>query len=143
MQAPVISGYRALEPAPRRFLFFVAVNVVSWQNIVGPAMVLFARKIDMPEFLVGLLLSIMPFAQLLVLVTMPMLLGAVSILDSDIINLDRNRCLVSCGDQILEWNLRTSNCVCFLYFCAFFYIILDFPNRNAMFKLTRRNARPV
>ncbi len=72
MQAPVISGYRALEPAPRRFLFFVAVNVVSWQNIVGPAMVLFARKIDMPEFLVGLLISFMPFAQLLVLVTMPL-----------------------------------------------------------------------
>ncbi len=72
MQAPVISGFRTLEPAPRRFLFFVAVNVVSWQNIVGPAMVLFARKIDMPEFQVGLLISIMPFAQLLMLVTMPM-----------------------------------------------------------------------
>ncbi len=72
MQAPVISGFRQLEPAPRRFLFFVAVNVVSWQNIVGPAMVLFARKIDMPESLVGLLISFMPFAQLLLLVTMPL-----------------------------------------------------------------------
>ncbi len=71
MQAPIISGFRRLEPAPRRFLFFVAVNVVSWQNIVGPAMVLFARKIDMPEFLVGLLISFMPFTQLLLLVTMP------------------------------------------------------------------------
>ena len=72
MQVPVFSGFRALDPAPRRFLFFVAVNVVSWQNIVGPAMVLFARKIDMPEFLVGLLISFMPFAQLLLLVTMPL-----------------------------------------------------------------------
>lgn len=72
MQAPVISGFRQLDPAPRRFLFFVAVNVVSWQNIVGPAMVLFARKIDMPEFLVGLLISFMPFTQLLLLVTMPL-----------------------------------------------------------------------
>jgi Na+/melibiose symporter-like transporter len=72
MKAPIISGFRQLEPAPRRFLFFVAVNVVSWQNIVGPAMVLFARKIDMPEFLVGVLISFMPFAQLLLLVTMPM-----------------------------------------------------------------------
>jgi len=72
MQVPVISGYRQLEPAPRRFLFFVAVNVVSWQNIVGPAMILFARKIDMPESLVGLLISLLPFTQLLLLVTMPL-----------------------------------------------------------------------
>ena len=31
---------------------YVAINVVSWQNIVGPATILFARKIEMPESLV-------------------------------------------------------------------------------------------
>jgi len=72
MLAPILSDYRRLDPGPRRFLFFVAVNVVSWQNIIGPAMVLFARKIDMPEFLVGMLISFLPFTQILLLVTMPM-----------------------------------------------------------------------
>ena len=58
---------------PRRFLVYVAINVVSWQNIVGPAMILLARKIEMPESLVGLLLSFLPFTSLLLLFTLPLI----------------------------------------------------------------------
>lgn len=73
MRVPLISGYRDLEPPPRRFLMYVAINVVSWQNIVGPATILFARKIEMPESLVGAMLSIMPFSTLLLLFTVPLI----------------------------------------------------------------------
>lgn len=73
MRVPLVSGYLDLDPPPRRFLMYVAINVVSWQNIVGPATILFARKIEMPESLVGAMLSFMPFSTLLLLFTVPMI----------------------------------------------------------------------
>ena len=73
MPLPIISGYRELEPAPRRFLLYIAINVVSWQNIIGPATVLFARKIEMPESLVGMMLSFLPLSTLLLLFTTPII----------------------------------------------------------------------
>ena len=73
MQIPVISNLRELSPPPRRFLFFIAFNVVSWQCIIGPAMVLLARKIDMPPSWVGFLNSFTPFATLLVVLTAPLI----------------------------------------------------------------------
>lgn len=73
MNIPLIPGLKVLGRPPRRFLVYVAINVVSWQNIVGPAMVLLARKIDMPESLVGLLLSFMPFTSMLLLFTLPLI----------------------------------------------------------------------
>ncbi len=73
MRLPIISAYQDLEPAPRRFLMYIAINVVSWQNIIGPATVLFARKIEMPESLVGVMLSFMPFSTLLLLFTTPLI----------------------------------------------------------------------
>ncbi len=69
---PVMRALRELDHPPRHFLLFVAVNVVSWQNIVGPSMVLLARKIDMPEFMVGMLLSFLPFTSVLLLLTVPL-----------------------------------------------------------------------
>ncbi len=72
MQVPVVSSFLELSNAPRRFLFFTAFNVVSWQCIVGPAMILFARRIDMPASWVGFLISFMPFSTLLVVFTAPM-----------------------------------------------------------------------
>lgn len=73
MRLPIISGYLDLDPPPRRFLMYVAINVVSWQNIVGPATILFARKIEMPESLVGAMLSFMPFSTILLLFTVPLI----------------------------------------------------------------------
>lgn len=70
---PIVSGLKTLGTAPRRFLLYVAVNVVSWQNIVGPAMILLARKIEMPESLVGVMLSFLPFTSLLLLFTLPLI----------------------------------------------------------------------
>ncbi len=60
-------------PAPSRlFLIFTGVNVVSWQCVVGPALVLFARAVAMPPALVGVLLSFMPLSMLLVLLAYPL-----------------------------------------------------------------------
>jgi MFS family permease len=73
MYIPIVSGFNTLGQAPRRFLIYVAINVVSWQNIVGPVMVLLARKIDMPESFVGLMISFMPFTTLLLLFTLPLI----------------------------------------------------------------------
>lgn len=72
LQIPVISSFLELSNAPRRFLFFTAFNVVSWQCIVGPAMILFARRIDMPPSWVGLLISFLPFSTFLVAFTAPL-----------------------------------------------------------------------
>lgn len=68
-RVPLLGDLRRLDVAPRMFLVFVAINVVSWQNIIGPVMVLLARHIHMPEFFVGMLLSFLPFTSLLILVT--------------------------------------------------------------------------
>lgn len=75
MRLPLISSIQDLDPAPRRFLLFIVFNVVSWQCIVGPALVLFARKIGMPASWVGFLLSFMPFSMLLVIFTVPLVEG--------------------------------------------------------------------
>lgn len=74
MQVPLLTDFKRLEKEQQRFLMFVAINVVSWQNIIGPVMILFGRKIQMPESLIGLLLSFMPFTSLLLLFTLPMLI---------------------------------------------------------------------
>ncbi|MCX5759730.1 MAG: hypothetical protein NTU83_14745, partial [Candidatus Hydrogenedentes bacterium] len=66
---PILSGLQELDPAPRRFLLFIVFNVVSWQCIIGPALVLFARKIDMPPSWVGFLISFTPLSMLLVVAT--------------------------------------------------------------------------
>lgn len=66
---PVVSEARKLNPAGRRFLAFMSFNVVSWQVLVGPTLVLFARHIDMPRDKVGLLLSCLPFSAVLIVFT--------------------------------------------------------------------------
>ncbi len=66
-------------PAPvRLFLLFTGINLVSWQCVVGQALVLFARAVDMPPALVGVLLSFLPLSMLLVLFAYPLVewLGA-------------------------------------------------------------------
>ncbi|HOE66390.1 MAG TPA: MFS transporter [Candidatus Hydrogenedentes bacterium] len=69
MQLPIVSTLRELDGPPRRFLLFIAFNLVSWQCIVGPALILFARKIDMPASWVGFLISFMPLSTILVVIT--------------------------------------------------------------------------
>lgn len=66
---PVISTLLELDPGPRTFLYFITFNLVSWQCVVGPALVLFGRKIGMPASWIGLLISFMPLSMLLVLLT--------------------------------------------------------------------------
>jgi predicted MFS family arabinose efflux permease len=60
-----------LTSAPRAFLFFSIVNLISWQCIVGQVLVLFARSLAMPADLVGLLLSFIPLSMLLVVISIP------------------------------------------------------------------------
>ena len=72
MRLPILSDLRDLDDGPRRFARFTAWNVLSWQCLVGPAMVLFARHIEMPPAWVGVLLAALPFAQLTVLLTAPL-----------------------------------------------------------------------
>lgn len=72
MHVPVLSSVRELDRAPRRFLGFTVFNVISWQCIMGPALVLLARRIDMPASWVGCLISFMPFSMLLVVVAVPL-----------------------------------------------------------------------
>jgi MFS family permease len=66
---PIYSGLRELDAAPRRFLLFIVFNVVSWQCIVGGPLILFARKIGMPESLVGAMVASMPLSMVLVVAT--------------------------------------------------------------------------
>lgn len=74
MQIPIISSFKELRPASRKCLLFMAFNVVSWQSIVGPILVLLGREIGMPPSWVGLLLSFMPLSALLVAFTPPLLM---------------------------------------------------------------------
>jgi hypothetical protein len=71
---PIVSNIRELSSAPRRFLLFTVFNVVSWHSLVGPSMVLFARKIDMPASWVGVLLACMPLSMILVMGTVPLVM---------------------------------------------------------------------
>ncbi len=68
-RAPIISSLQELDPGPRRFLLFIVFNVVSWQCLIGPVLVLFARKIDMPPSWVGFLIAFTPISMVLVVVT--------------------------------------------------------------------------
>lgn len=72
MPLPVISTIQKLPPGPRSFLFFSGCNLVSWQCIVGPAMVLFARYLHMPPSWVGWLLAFLPLTNLLVVGMVPL-----------------------------------------------------------------------
>lgn len=74
MPLPIVSNIRELASAPRRFLLFTVFNVVSWHSLVGPSMVLFARKIDMPASWVGVLLACMPLSMILVMGTVPLVM---------------------------------------------------------------------
>ncbi|MBM3290017.1 MAG: MFS transporter, partial [Candidatus Hydrogenedentes bacterium] len=53
-------------------MFFIVFNVVSWQCIVGPALILFARSLDIQPSIVGFLISFMPLSMLLVGLTVPL-----------------------------------------------------------------------
>lgn len=72
MGIPVIGGFGRLDPGPRRFLWFIVFNVVSWQSIVGPALILFARSLEMPASVIGYLIAFMPLSMLLVGFTVPL-----------------------------------------------------------------------
>ncbi|MDZ4859918.1 MAG: MFS transporter [Candidatus Hydrogenedentes bacterium] len=72
MGIPLISGLSKLDAGPRRFLFFIVFNVISWQCIVGPALILFARSLEMQASLIGFLISFMPLSMLLVGLTVPL-----------------------------------------------------------------------
>ena len=67
-----LTAVRELPRPPRLFLIFTAVNVFSWQCIAGPALVLFARALNMPPAWVGLLLSFLPISMLVVVFTVPL-----------------------------------------------------------------------
>jgi MFS family permease len=67
-----LPGLRELPSAPRRFLYFSTINVISWQCLVGPPLVLFGRALDMPPAWVGVLIGLMPLSMLLVIFTGPL-----------------------------------------------------------------------
>lgn len=67
-----LTAVRELPSPPRLFLIFTAVNVFSWQCLAGPALVLFARALNMPPAWVGLLLSFLPISMLVVVFTVPL-----------------------------------------------------------------------
>ncbi|MBP8129203.1 MAG: MFS transporter [Candidatus Hydrogenedentes bacterium] len=72
MRLPIVSVVHELAPPGRKFLFFSFFNVISWQCVVGPAMILFARKLDMPASWVGFLISFLPLTMIIVLFTVPL-----------------------------------------------------------------------
>jgi len=65
-----ITGIRSLPIAPRRFLFFSCINLISWQCIVGQVLILFRRAINMPSSWVGILISFLPLSLFLVIFSM-------------------------------------------------------------------------
>jgi len=72
LHLPVVTAMREIDEGPRRFISFSAWNVLSWQCLVGAAMILFARHIEMPPAWVGVLIAVLPFAQVIVLLTAPL-----------------------------------------------------------------------
>ncbi|NTV14808.1 MAG: MFS transporter [Desulfobulbaceae bacterium] len=70
-----LTGLRQLPPPARRFLYFSTLNVVSWQCLVGPPLVLFGRALDMPPAWVGVLIALLPLSMLLVAFTGPLVAG--------------------------------------------------------------------
>ena len=69
---PPLTGLRELPPPARRFLYFSTINVISWQCLVGPPLVLFGRALDMPPAGVGVLIALLPLSMLLVIFTGPL-----------------------------------------------------------------------
>lgn len=72
MGIPLVRDFRSLSQPPRRFLVFGALNVFTWFSLVGPVIVLFARKIEMPASWIGFLMSFLPLSTLLVIITIPL-----------------------------------------------------------------------
>ena len=67
----IFKKYKSLPIAPRKFLNFSALNLISWQCIVGSVLVLFGRSIDMPHTWIGILQSFLPLSMFLVLLSIP------------------------------------------------------------------------
>ncbi|HSH13639.1 MAG TPA: MFS transporter, partial [Desulfurivibrionaceae bacterium] len=63
---------RELPSAPRRFLYFSTINVISWQCLIGHPLILFGRALDMPPAWVGLVIGLLPLSMLLVIFTGPL-----------------------------------------------------------------------
>jgi hypothetical protein len=59
----------ALDAGPRRFLGFLFLNVLSWQCLIGPVMVLHARALGIESGAVGVLYSLLFFAGVLGVLT--------------------------------------------------------------------------
>lgn len=104
MKFPLLRSIGDLDRGPRRFLLFTGFNVVSWQCIVGPALILLARYIEMPASWVGLLISFMPLSTLLVVVTVPLVMryGSKRLMFSTW--LLRN--IVACGVFLMPWAMH-------------------------------------
>ncbi len=73
MRLPLVPLLRELDSAPRRFLVFSVFNVISWQCIAGPMLVLLGRKVGMPASWIGMLLSFLPFSMVLLIATVPLM----------------------------------------------------------------------
>lgn len=58
----------------RRFIYFMIFNIISWQCIVGPPMVLFARYLDMKASLVGGLIALPLSSTVLILFTVSLVM---------------------------------------------------------------------
>lgn len=67
-----LPGLRDLPSAPRRFLYFSTINVISWQCLVGQPLILFGRALDMPPAWVGVMIGLLPLSMLLVIFTGPL-----------------------------------------------------------------------
>lgn len=68
----LIRDAQRLDPAPLRFLFFSAGNVMSFQCVVGTVLILFCRYIEMPAHLVGWTISFNAFSGALAVFTVPL-----------------------------------------------------------------------
>jgi len=67
----IISDIESFSPGAKKFLGFSAINLISWQCIVGQFLVLFGRSIGMPASWVGTLVSFIPLSMLLVIFSVP------------------------------------------------------------------------
>jgi hypothetical protein len=104
LNIPILSGLRELDRAPRQFLYFIVFNVISWQCIVGNALVLFARSLDIPASWVGFLIAFMPLSMLLVITTVPLVtyLGPRRLMSMAW----GSRCVVICAVFLIPYVLR-------------------------------------
>lgn len=72
MRTSLLALLGSLDRGPRRFLVFLFFNVISWQCIIGPVLVLHARAAGIDRATVGVLNSILFFAGILGLLTKPL-----------------------------------------------------------------------